>query len=206
MKPLTICYPIGDQIYLNLTNQCNCACDFCIRHNKDRMGDMTEDQTLWLAHEPSMGEVVAALDQVDFSNYKEAVFCGFGEPTCRLGLLLATAQEIRHRAPALPIRLNTNGLSDLMYQTNTAPLFAGLFDCISISLNASDAEKYLAVTHAQYGLPSYDAMLAFAKQVGNFVPNVVVSVVDSIGAQEVEACRARCEALGLNLRVREYEA
>ena len=28
---MTIAYPVGKNLYLNLTNRCPCACTFCIR-------------------------------------------------------------------------------------------------------------------------------------------------------------------------------
>ena len=39
-----------------------------------------------------------------------------------------------------------------------------------------------------------------------YVPNVVMTVVDVIGAEEVAACQKVCDTHGLQLRVRPYEA
>lgn len=30
---MTIVYPVGKGLYVNMTNRCPCACEFCIRKN-----------------------------------------------------------------------------------------------------------------------------------------------------------------------------
>jgi len=188
--------------YVNITNQCNCACTFCLRHLKD----MGPANSLWLKQEPTALEVIAELEKQDWTRMKEIVFCGFGEPTMRLEALLEIMRYVKEKAPQMPTRLNTNGLSDLEYQKDTAPLFAGLLDTISISLNAADAAKYLDLTRSKYGRGSYEAMLAFAVKCKAFVKNVVLTVVDTIGDGEIQKCQAICREKGLTLRVRAYEA
>lgn len=188
--------------YINITNQCNCACTFCLRHLKE----MGPANSLWLEQEPTAADVIAELAKQDWSLMREIVFCGFGEPTMRLDVLLEIMRYVKEKAPQMPTRLNTNGLSDLAYQKDTAPLFAGLLDTISISLNAADEAKYLELTRSKYGRGSYEAMLDFAVKCQAFVNNVVLTVVDTIGAAEIEKCQAICREKGLTLRVRAYEA
>ena len=77
---------------------------------------------------------------------------------------------------------------------------------ISISLNESNAEKYLEVTRSRFGIKSYKAMLDFAVDCKNYIPNVVVTIVDIIGEDEINACKKVCEEYNLNLRIRRYEA
>ena len=108
--------------------------------------------------------------------------------------------------PEIPIRINTNGLSDLVFGEPTARRLAKIVDTVSISLNSSDAQKYLDITRNRFGLASYQAMLDFAKDCQKYVPNVVMTVVDVIGEEEVDACRKVCDDHGLTLRVRPYEA
>ena len=128
---MTIAYPVGKNLYLNLTNRCPCACTFCIR----TMGSSAYgSDPLWLEHEPSWEEVKAALDAVDVCSYEEVVFCGFGEPTERLELLCKTAAYLKEQGVRC-IRLNTNGLSDLLHERKTAQDLHGLVDIVSISLN-----------------------------------------------------------------------
>lgn len=189
--------------YANLTNRCNCACTFCLRGKKD----MRAEASLWLGgREPSEVEVWAELAALPRERVSEVVFCGFGEPTLRLDALLGLLRRIKAAHPDLPTRLNTNGLAELERGGPVAPLFEGLLDTVSISLNASTPERYLALTRARFGLPSWEGMLAFAEHCRAYVPRVVLTVVDHVeDAAEIEACRALCEARGLELRVRAYE-
>ncbi len=193
-------YPEGKfNMYVNLTNRCNCNCTFCLRHLK-------EDHKLWLkGGEPSVAEIEKAFWQIPMERVAQIVICGFGEPTMRLDDLLVILKFIRENFPQMSIRMNTNGLSDLEYGKKTARLFAGLLDTISISLNESTAQKYLDVTRSRFGIKSYEAMLQFACDCKAYIPNVVVTIVDIIGETEIAACKQVCERYGLNLRIRKYE-
>lgn len=187
--------------YINLTNRCNCSCTFCLRNNKQ----MEEENTLWLKEEPSAEQIIEELEKYQIENTYEAVFCGFGEPTMALPALLAVASYIKGRCPSVKIRINTNGLANIEYGRDITPEFAGLVDTVSISLNASTAEKYLELTRNRFGLSSYEEMLKFARACEQHVPEVVMTVVDCIGEKEVAASQAVCDKWGLKLRVRPYE-
>ena len=78
---------------------------------------------------------------------------------------------------------------------------------MSISLNATDAETYLALTRSKFGLGSYDAMLRFAEECVRYVPHVVMTVVGEpvTTPEEQEKSRRICEKIGVKLRVRPYE-
>lgn len=190
-------------VYVNLTNRCTCSCTFCLRSMKK----MAETQTLWLKEEPTVDEVKIQLDSLPWDYVKEIVFCGFGEPTERLADLTALLKYVKETHPDVLTRLNTNGLSDLAYQRDTALDFGGgILDTISISMNASNKERYLALTRSQFGIQSYDAMLQFAQHCKHYVPNVVLTVVDHVeDSEEIRKCRAICQKKGLHLRVRVYE-
>lgn len=186
-------------MYVNITNRCNCNCTFCLRHLK-------EDHKLWLKDgEPSVEEIKQAFLNAPMDNVKEIVICGFGEPTIRLDDLIKVLKFIREKYPQMKVRMNTNGLSDLEFGKSTALMFEGLLDTISISLNESTAQKYLDVTRSRFGIKSYNAMLEFASQCKKYIPNVVVTIVDIIGEAEIAACKKICEQYGLNLRIRKYE-
>ena len=107
---MTITYRVRNGIYVNLTNRCPCACTFCLRRNGP---GVYGSDPLWLAREPTVAEVEASLDGWDLASADEVVFCGYGEPTERLEVLLESARHIREVAPSCRIRVNTNGLSDL---------------------------------------------------------------------------------------------
>lgn len=190
-------------LYVNLTNRCNCDCVFCLRQKKE----MAAEASLWLEREPTLEEVVAALEAADWEFVSEAVFCGFGEPTLRLEELLGALRHIKISRPNIPTRLNTNGLGELAHGREIASDFTGLLDVASISLNASTAERYLSLTRAEYGIDAFEAMLTFAEHCRAYVPKVVMTIVDKVNSEdEINRCRALCAARGLTLRVRPYEA
>ena len=200
---MTITYPVKQGIYVNMTNRCPCACTFCLRKNSD---SVYGSDPLWLDREPTVDEVCQSLDGWDFSQYEEIVFCGYGEPTERLDDLLAVARYIKSKSD-IRIRINTNGLADLIHGKKTAPMLKGLIDAVSISLNATNAEDYLRVVRPKFGLPSYDAILAFTKDCTAYVPQVMMTVVDVVTTpEEQEKSRRICESLGATLRVRPYES
>ena len=103
---MTIVYGVKSGLYVNLTNRCPCACTFCIRKNADKVYE--EPDTLWLEHEPSFSEVRSAFEAQDMSRYTEVVFCGYGEPTEALDVMLETAAFVKEHYK-IPVRLNTNG-------------------------------------------------------------------------------------------------
>lgn len=190
-----------NKIYINMTNRCSCSCTFCLRSLKE----FNEHNSLWLKEEPTVEEIKAEFMKYDWSGVAEIIFCGFGEPTMRLNDLTEIASWLKKMHPAIPIRVNTNGLADLVFERPTAKDLQGIVDTVSISLNSSDAQKYVEVTRNRFGLPSYAAMLSYAKDCQKYVPNVVMTVVDVIGKEEVDACQKVCDDHGLFLRVRPYE-
>lgn len=200
-KSMNITYEIENKLYLNITNKCPCNCTFCIRNNGD--GAYGSDP-LWLEHQPTAEEVIEALKKCDLNTYREVIFCGYGEPTCELEILKSAAKYIRSVSD-IKIRINTNGLSDLINGRNTAPEFEGIADVVSISLNASEKEEYYAVTRPSFkNADCFEAMLKFASEVKNYVPEAMLTVVDVIGAEEIEKSQKLAESIGIKLRVREY--
>ena len=198
----TITYDVHDGLYLNITNRCPCSCTFCIRNHGD---GVYGSDPLWLDHEPSTEEICAAIDRKDLSGYKEVVFCGYGEPTERLDTLLEVAAYIKKKKD-IRIRINTNGLSDLINGGKTASRLSGLIDAVSVSLNYPDAENYLKVVRPKFGAQSFQAMLDFTRDCTKYVPDVRMSVVDVVTTKEQqEQAKQICAELGAKLRIRAYE-
>jgi len=199
---MTILYPVGEHLYVNLTNRCPCACTFCIRQNGD--GAYGSD-SLWLEHEPDLDEVKKAFEQWNLADFTELVFCGYGEPTEALLLLIETAKYARTLPNCPPIRLNSNGLSDLIHRVPTAHMLEGIVDTVSISLNAGTEKEYLAVTRPKWE-NAFAAMQKFASDCKKYVPHVMFTVVDVIPKEEIEAAQAVADRLGIPLRVRKYDS
>lgn len=200
---MTITYPVKNGIYVNMTNRCPCACTFCLRHNGD---SIYGSDSLWLEREPSVEEVCASIDAWDLKNYDEIVFCGYGEPTERLADLLAVAAHIKSGSK-IKIRINTNGLADLICGERTAPKLEGLIDTVSISLNATNEEEYCRLVRPRFGTGSYQAMLRFAQDCVAYVPQVVMTVVDQVTSpEEQKRCREICDSIGATLRIRPFES
>lgn len=195
-----IIYTYAGSAYMNITNKCPCSCIFCIRSNGDGLGSA---ESLWLKKDPTIEEIKAEIDGFDFSPYDEVVFCGYGEPTQALDNLIEAAKYLKEKH-SLKIRLNSNGLSDLINGKPTAHLFEGVVDCISISLNAPDAESYQRVTRSKFGEEAYPALLKFAEDCKNCIPNVKFTAVDVISEEEIEKCKAISEKMGIPLRIREW--
>ena len=200
---MTATYRAGDGLYVNLTNRCPCACTFCIRQNGD---GVYGSDSLWLKREPTADEVCAAIEE-SLGDCTELVFCGYGEPTERLDMLLEVAARFKRVHPFLPIRVNTNGLSDLIAGEPTAHRFKGLVDTVSISLNAPTAEEYVALCRPKFGAAAYPALLKFAEEVKGFVKDVVLTVVGtaSLTPENEAACRRIAAEHGIPLRVRRFE-
>lgn len=192
---MTITYKIENKIYVNLTNRCSNSCDFCVR-----ITDAYKEYGLWLSREPSAAEVIAELG--DLKDVPEVVFCGYGEPLYRLDAVLEIAAYVHSKG--VKTRLNTNGQAKLICGFDVAPKLKGLIDTVSISLNATSAEKYQAMCHSEFGEDAYDELLSFAKELKDYVPRVVLSIVDIIGADEVEKAKKIAAGVGVELRVRAY--
>lgn len=191
----------GVNVYVNLTNRCPCSCTFCLRQTKE----MTESNTLWLKKEPTVDEVIQEFQKYDLDDFNEVIFCGFGEPLERVDDIVQIASILKHYRRDLPIRVNTNGLANLIHERDITPLLKGRIDTVSISLNAPDEEEYYALTRSRFGIQSYQAMLDFAVKCKDYVPHVVLSVVDIIGEEKIQKCQDICDHLGVKLRVRPFE-
>ena len=199
---MTITYEGRNSVYVNITNRCPCNCVFCLRHNKDHVFNAS---SLWLEKEPMVEEICDSIDAWDLTKYDEIVFCGYGEPTERLDDLLKVASYVKAKNN-VKIRINTNGLADLICGEKTAHKLEGLIDSVSISLNATNEDDYFKSVRPRFGIRSYGAMLDFARDCVKYVPEVVMTVVDVVTTkEEQEISRKICDTIGATLRVRPYE-
>lgn len=196
---MTITYTVGNSLYVNVTNRCTNACDFCVRQTADgTYGD------LWLDKEPSAEQIFESVKNSDPTKYDELVFCGYGEPTIRLEEVLSVAKKVKEQY-GMPIRINTNGHASLIYGYDVTPRLSGLIDCVSVSLNAADAKSYDSICHSEFGEEAYDGLLDFAQKAAAYVPNVMLSIVSgSIPDGDIEICKKIAAKKGLTLKIREF--
>ena len=181
---MTITYRVKNGVYVNMTNRCPCACTFCLRQNAP---GVYGSDSLWLEREPTVQEIEDSLAGWKLEEMDEVVFCGYGEPAERLPELLEVAAWLKQNY-TIPVRINTNGLADLIW-------------------NATDAEEYLRLTRSKFGIGSFDAMLKFAKDCAQYVPHVVMTVVDQVTTpEEQEKARQICAEVGATLRIRPLES
>jgi len=200
-RAMTVTYTVDGGLYVNVTNRCTNRCDFCIRNNGD--GAYGSD-SLWLLREPTEEEILNSIYSHNLDKIPELVFCGYGEPSVRLDTVRSVALNVKAKYPNIKIRINTNGQSDLILKCNSAPMYKDAFDTVSISLNAPTAERYQEICHSIYGEKALDSIIEFAKNVNNYVQNVVFSVVkESLSTEEIEKCYEVAKACNVTLRVRD---
>jgi len=193
MTPL-YAYSLHGNCYLNLTNRCTLRCRFCPKFN----GVWTvQGHGLRLHGEPEAETLWAALG--DPARYREVVFCGFGEPTLRLDVVLKLARRIK--AAGGRTRLNTDGLANLIHGHDVTPELGDGLDAVSVSLNAQDAETY-----ARHCRPpsadAYPAVLDFLDRVRTHVPDVTLTAIDGLDGVDISACNTIADRLGVNFRRR----
>ncbi len=196
-----ILYVYGTEVYANITNLCDCRCTFCIRSHGDGVGSA---DNLWHKAPPSYEDIIKAMDAFDFTGYKELVYCGYGEPTCAVENLVASAKYAKEHF-GLKIRVNTNGLGNLYNKRDIVPELAQVVDIVSISLNAPTEEEYMKVTRPMFD-NAFGAMLDFAKECKEQIPEVKLTVVDVLPVEDIEAAQKLADSIGIKLRVREYSA
>ena len=192
---LEIAYVIRNSLYLNITSRCPNKCVFCSRET----APYVKGHYLGTDSEPTVEELRGAIG--DPSGYDEVVFCGFGESTERLDVLKDIAGYLKEKGSK--VRLDTNGLGDLINGRPICEELKGLVDTICISLNTDIEEEYQKLCHSEYDDQAYPALISFIKEARDHIPDVMISIV-GMPEIDVEACRKIAEDLGVRFRVREY--
>ncbi len=194
-----IIYTYKDSVYANITNKCNCRCTFCIRFVKDGVGNA---DTLWHQENPSLEKVLDAIKDFDFTGYKELVFCGYGEPTCQLDILLEAAAYAK-REKGLKTRLNTNGQGSAENGHDIVPELAKVIDSVSVSLNAPSKREYEEVTRPLFD-NGFENMIDFTQRCREVIGDVRWSIVDVLPEEEKERCIALSKEHDIPLRIRKF--
>lgn len=190
-----IVYKIRDNLYLNITNRCTNECTFCIRYHSDYV----KGYNLRLSEEPAADDIKDAIGAP--SQYREVVFCGYGEPLLRLDLVRNVAAWIKQNNGR--VRINTNGHGNLIHGRNILPELKGIVDSISISLDAHDEETYNRICRPAFK-NAFNGVLDFIREAKKYIPQVQVTVVTLEGV-DVGKCRKIAEDLGVGFKVREFD-
>lgn len=193
-----ITYRIRNSLYINLTNRCTLACTFCPKF----VDFMVKGYFLKIgAKGPDPEAVLQEIDAAsDEKRPDEVVFCGYGEPTLRLEELKIIAKGLKARGHR--VRINTDGLANLVHGRDITPELAGLVDTVSVSLNAQDAETYAKYCPSRYKTDAWESVKDFIRCARSRLPDVQATVVGLAGV-DVEACRRIAEEeLGVRFRFR----
>ncbi len=194
----TIVYRIDNKLYINLTNRCSNRCIFCVRNIKKEY----ESYSLWLNKEPTADEVIKELDKSLAPDIEQVVFCGYGEPLYRLDAIVEICKYLKKKQ--VSTRINTNGQASLIVGEGVAERLVGFVDKVSISLNATTAEKYQEICKCRFGEDAFFSLLQFADDLVRVGIKVVFSVVSTIGEEEIKKAKEIADVHGAVLRVRTY--
>ena len=194
-----ITYIVGDGLYINMTNRCTCDCDFCERNFINAVGSA---DSLWLDYEPSREEILESILLRDLEQFKELVFCGFGEPTLRTDDLLWVAHQIKEIIPTMPIRINTNGHANIIAGYDVTLKMAGIIDHLSVSLNRADAISYSQHIRPVFGVETFFGVIEFVKKARNSVPKITLTVLDLLTPEEITDCREIANRMDVDFSIR----
>ena len=191
-----IAYTLYGSRYLNLTSRCSLRCAFCPRY-KNNWVVGGYNMRMLQKDEPTADELVEqAGNPLD---YNEVVFCGLGEATMRIDVVLEVARRLREQGAKL--RLNTNGLANLVHGRDVTGELFPLIQTVSISLNAQNEEVYNR--HCRPKRPgSYAAMLEFIRLARDAGADVTITAIDGLEGVDIPACEQIAKDLGVKFRAR----
>ena len=195
-----ILYWRDSSLYLNLTNNCSNDCVFCVRNYKEGVFGFN----LKLDYDPSFNEILELLSPKLLEKFQEIVFTGFGEPLVRLDLVCKIAVEIKKMRNSIKIRIDTNGLAELLNPgiDVVTKLKNSEVDSLSISLNAENAQKYNEICRPKFGIDSFNAILKFADKAKKLF-DVRFTIVD-IPQINLDECKNLAAKMNIPLKIRPY--
>ena len=203
----SVVYRYNAGLYVNLTNRCPTACVFCIK-NKWEMAYRGSNLNLDGAEPEARAAAALIKEEWLRKTFSELVFCGYGEPTMRLGALLAVAGALKSGelfpVPAnLRVRLNTNGLGSLVNGANIVPRLKGLVDAVHISLNTADPAQWLEMMRPrpEFAREAFNSALEFVRCAAGAIPETVVTAIND-PAVDLEKFSALAKELGAKPRIR----
>jgi TatD family-associated radical SAM protein len=199
-KPALV-YWIDNSLYLNITNQCSNNCWFCFRNYKTGIGDFN----LKLKREPTAAQVISELEKALASScWREIVFCGFGEPTAKLDVLLEVAKWLKVHYLPIPVRLDTNGHGYVLNPGRdvAVELKSSGVSKASVSLNGNTEETYYENCKPKLE-GGFEAVLDFIRRANEAELKVEVSAI-RMPEVDIEKVGKIANELGMPFRVRDF--
>jgi len=198
-KSPSVVYWLGNNLYLNITNRCPNNCYFCFRRFKDGIDGFN----LKLRREPSSNEVIKKLQEIiNRKNWREVVFCGFGEPLERLNCVLEVTRGIKKYSGRI-VRIDTNGQGYLLNKGREVvkELKEAGVDKISVSLNAHEKETYNRVCKPAFENAFENVLKFIEKSREEFDIEITTVTIPEVS---IPKAREIARKLGVGFRIREY--
>jgi TatD DNase family protein len=198
----SVAYKIGASVYVNITNKCTNKCSFCPKYQDGKVNYNVRGYNLELRKEPDDREVISSV--FHYYNFKEVVFCGLGEPTLKIDILKKAAKVLKTKG--IRVRLDTDGLANVVYGYNAAKELGEFIDSVSISLNAHNSSYYNEICRPQIkknNIDPFNSILEFIEESKKSIKEVVVTAVDLKGL-DVNYTKKIAAALGAKFKLRQY--
>jgi len=200
-KRPSIVYWLGENLYLNITNKCPNHCYFCLRNFCNGVGGFN----LKLEKEPDVSEIIAELGNViNRRDWREIVFCGFGEPLMRLDCVLEVSRWIRRNyGKIVTLRVDTNGQALLINKGRNVieELKMAGVDKVSVSLNAHDKETYNQICKPIFE-NAFESVIEFVEEAKELLEVEITAV--RIPEVDIQKMGEIAKQMGVKFRVREY--
>ncbi len=172
-----------NNLYVAVTHLCTNRCVFC--PHKLELPD------------PPLDDIMNEIASYELDSFSEIVFAGAGEPTCRLYDMFSICRAIRE-ASSTPIHVFTNGHASMILAEDTAPLFRGLVDHVSIMLGAPDSERYMQICRPRFGEDTFTGVMKFAREIAKVVPEVDMTAFHgTLSPEDFDRCFAIAQDIGI---------
>jgi len=136
--------------------------------------------------EPDLDTVIKEVEKAFINKkFNEIVFCGYGEPTMRFDLIKDFALNLRKgNLKNVPenerVRINTNGMGNLLSGRDITYEMKDLIDSLHISLNTLDRKKWLEIMRPEekYADFAFESVLSFIEGAVRNLKEVVITAVE----------------------------
>jgi len=205
MSDYKISYEYNGALYLNITNRCPNICVFCIKNKWDMM---YRGYNLKLKKEPTLYEIIKDVElNFNQKDYKEIVFCGYGEPTMRWDIVkefcrIVRTGGIKNIDKHKRIRINTNGLGNLINKKDITSEMKNLIDSLHVSLNTIDPHQWISIMRPFKDYENgFDSVVDFILRAKKNVGEVVITAVE-LKDVNIEAVENFALKIGVKFRKR----